>query len=302
VELPSSIRVLGGAELISVERPFSSRALKVYISVDMEGVSGIVDWSQVDPRKPQEYEAYRKLMVADLNAAIEGVLEAGAEEVVVADSHGRMNNLPPEEVHEAAILIRGSPRPWLMMEGIDESFDAALYVGYHSMKGTERGVLCHTISGRVVDAVYINEIEMGEFGLNTALASWHGVPSIFISGDAAAVEEAWRLVPNIQGVIVKWGVSRYAARCLNPKRARRLIREKASEALRRVREIKLFRVEEPVEVRMRFVTSTMADVASILPFAERADGRTIRMIFEDYPTAFKALRAAIAIAYPVEER
>jgi len=277
--------------------------LKVYISIDMEGISGIVDWSQVDfRRRPQEYEACRRLMVGDLNAAIEGVLEAGADEVVVADSHGRMSNLPPEEVHEAAVLIRGSPRPWMMMEGIDESFDAALYVGYHSMKGTERGVLCHTISGRVVDAIYINGVEMGEFGLNAALAGWHGVPSIFISGDQAVVEEARRLVPNIRGAVVKWGVSRYAARCLHPAKARRLIREKASEALKALGEFKPFRVDEPVEVRMRFVTSTMADVAALIPYAERVDGRTIRMTFEDYPTAFRGIRTAIAVAYPVEER
>ncbi|KYH37327.1 MAG: peptidase M55 D-aminopeptidase [Candidatus Bathyarchaeota archaeon B23] len=241
-------------------------------------------------------------MVGDLNAAIEGALEAGAEEVVVADSHGRMSNLPPEEVHEAAVLIRGSPRPWLMMEGVDDGFDAALYVGYHSMKGTERGVLCHTISGRVVDAVYVNGVEMGEFGLNAALAGWHGVPSIFISGDAAVVEEAKELVPNIRGAVVKWGVSRYAARCLNPKRARRIIREKAAEALRGVDEIKPFRVEEPVEVRMRFLTSTMADAVAIMPYVERMDGRTIKMVYDDYPTAFRGLRTAIAVAYPVEER
>lgn len=277
--------------------------MRVYISVDMEGISGIVDWSQVDVRRrPQEYKACRRMMVADLNAAIEGVLDAGANDVVVADSHGRMNNLPPEEVNEVAVLIKGSPRPWLMMEGINKTFDAALYVGYHSMKGVERGVLCHTISGRVVDGIHINNVEMGEFGLNAALAGWHGVPSIFISGDAAVVEEARRLVTNIRGAIVKWGISRYAAKCLNPKKARELIREKASEALRNIDEIEPFRVEEPVEVRLKFVTSTMADVASILPYVQRLDGRTIKMIFNDYPTAFRGVRAAIAIAYQVEER
>ena len=152
----------------------------VFISVDMEGISGIVDPSQTGG-DPKEYDYGRKLMAGDVNAAIDGALSAGAKEIVVSDAHGGMRNIQPEDLNEAAILVRGTPNPGTMMEGISGDFDAALYVGYHSMKGTENGILAHTISGAVVDAVYINGRETGEFGLNAAIAGWHGVPSVFVS-------------------------------------------------------------------------------------------------------------------------
>lgn len=272
---------------------------RVFISIDMEGISGIVDWSQVG-REPHEYEVGRRLMVGDLNAAVEGALKAGAEEIVVSDAHGRMRNLQPEEVHEAAQLVRGSPKPLSMMEGIGEDFDAALYVGYHAMNGAKNGILCHTISSRTVDAIYINGLEVGEFGLNSALAGWYGVPSVFISGDAAVAEEARRMVPEIRTAVVKWGVGRYAARCLHPRKARALIEKTVEEALTRFREVKPIRVAEPVEFRLRLVTSSMADAAAVLPYAERLDGRTIRAVFNSYPEALRGLRAAITLGATAE--
>ncbi|MBS7651914.1 MAG: M55 family metallopeptidase [Candidatus Bathyarchaeia archaeon] len=272
---------------------------RVFISIDMEGVSGIVDWSQVG-RDPQEYGVGRKLMVGDLNAAVEGALKAGADEVVVSDAHGRMRNLQPEEVHEAAQLVRGSPKPLSMMEGIDGSFDAALYVGYHAMNGTRNGILCHTISSRTVDAIYINGLETGEFGLNSALAGWYGVPSVFISGDSAVAAEARSLVPGIKTAIVKWGVGRYSARCLHPEKARALIEKTVAEALASSKEIKPYRIAEPTEFRLRVVTPSMADAAAVLPYIERVDGRTLKAVFNDYPTALRGLRAAITIAATAE--
>ncbi|MCX6649505.1 MAG: M55 family metallopeptidase [Candidatus Bathyarchaeota archaeon] len=159
---------------------------RVFISIDMEGISSIVDWTHVD-RDHAEYGYYRKMMAGDLNAAIEGALAAGAKEIVVSDAHGGMRNLQPEDVNEAAYLIRGSPKPDSMMEGIDDGhYDAVLFVGYHSMVGTENGILAHTIAGSTVDGVIINGRETGEFGMNAALAGWHGVPSVFLAGDAAA--------------------------------------------------------------------------------------------------------------------
>lgn len=169
---------------------------RVFISIDMEGISSIVSWPEVD-RNNSEYAHTRKIMAGDLNAAIEGALEAGAKEIVVSDAHGGMRNLRPEEVHEAAQLIRGSPKPNSMMEGIKEGFDAAMYVGYHSMKGTENGICAHTISGSVVQAIWINGRMTGEFGMNSALAGHYGVPSVFLAGDYAATVEAEAFVPGI---------------------------------------------------------------------------------------------------------
>ena len=277
-----------------------SKAQKVFITVDMEGITGVVDWDHVSSDS-SEYNHYRKLMVGDLNAAIEGALEAGAEEIVVSDSHGRMRNLQPWEVNEAAQLIRGSPKPYGMMAGIGEGFDAALFVGYHAMRGTENAILCHTYTLGVM-AAHINGVQMGEFGLNASLAGYFGVPAVFIAGDEAVTREARSLVPGIHVAPVKYGVSRFAARCLPPKKSTALIKEKATEALEDAGSVKPLRVDEPVEFRLEFSSATMADCAAILPYVERVDGRTVAGEFDDYPTALKGLLGAIHISVRAARR
>jgi D-amino peptidase len=273
---------------------------KIFISIDMEGISGIVDWSEVN-HKENEYSFARKLMVGDLNSVIEGALDSGVKEVVVSDAHGRMRNLRPEDVHESAYLVRGSPKPNAMMEGINEDFDAALYVGYHSMKGTMNGIMCHTISGSAVDGIWINGRETGEFGLNSALAGSFSVPSIFLAGDEAATREAENFVEGITTATVKWAVGRYAAKCLHPKESGKLIKSKVKEALSRQLP-PTRKVEEPVEVKIRFASSTMCDVVDLMPSFERRDGRIMIGAFQDYPIAVNALRAAIYLAGAAERR
>ncbi len=263
---------------------------------------GVVDWSHVDSNNA-EYVYYRKMMAGDLNAAIEGALAAGAKEIVVSDAHGGMRNLQPEDVNEAAYLVRGSPKPNSMMEGIDDGhYDAALYVGYHSMNGTERGLLAHTISGATVDAIVINGRETGEFGMNAALAGWHGVPSVFLAGDAAACREAEGFVSEITTAPIKWAVGRYSAKCLPPAKSRVLIREKVEEAFSNIPAVEPYWVNEPVEVKIRWITATMADIVSVLPYMERIDGKTTNCSFDDYPTALRGLRTAISIAGTAERR
>ncbi|MDP6049323.1 MAG: M55 family metallopeptidase [Candidatus Bathyarchaeota archaeon] len=269
-----------------------SKPKSIFISIDMEGISGIVDWNQVGGNTG-EYTYGRKLMVGDLNAAIEGAFAAGAEEVVVSDAHGGMKNLQPMEVHSDAHLIRGSPKPGAMMEGIDNHYDAALYVGYHAMKGTEKAILAHTISGRSVNGVWINGKETGEFGLNSALAGCYGVPSVFVSGDAAVAEEVKSFVPNITTAVVKWAVGRRAAKCLHPKKAHTLIKKKVTHALANIEHVDPYKIDEPLEFMLKFESSVVGDIVALLPYIERIDGRTVKAVFDDYPTAIKALRGAI---------
>jgi D-amino peptidase len=268
---------------------------KVFISIDMEGISTIVDWAEVD-RNNSEYPHTRKIMAQDLNAAIEGALEAGAKEIVVSDAHGGMRNLRPEDVHEAAYLIRGSPKPNTMMKGISEGdYDAALYVGYHSMKGTKHGICAHTISGSTVQRININGRETGEFGLNSALAGYYGVPSVFLAGDFAATKEAEAFVPGITTATVKWAYGRYSAKCLPPIKSAQLIKSKAKEAL--TKELPAPRiVEPPIEVNIEFTNAVMADVVSLLPSFNRMGGVTVRGTFYDYQIAINTLRAAIYLA------
>jgi D-amino peptidase len=273
---------------------------RVFISVDMEGISTIVDWSEVD-NKHSEYSITRKIMAGDLNVAIEAAVESGVKEIIVSDAHGGMRNLRPMEVHEAACLVRGSPKPFGMMEGIDREFDAAMYIGHHSMKGTQNGIMCHTISGRVIDGIWINNVETGEFGLNSALAGYFGVPSIFLSGDLSATKEAISFIPGISTATVKWALGRYSAKCLHPDEAHKLIRVKVKEALAK-KAPELYSVKEPVEVMIKFGTSTMCDIVSLMPSFERFGGRVMKGSFDDYKTAFNALRASIYLAGGIEGR
>jgi D-amino peptidase len=268
---------------------------KVFISVDMEGISGIVNGNHTG-RDALDYGKGRALMVGDVNAAVEGILAKGVGEVVVSDGHGWMKNIQPEDLHPEAILVRGSPKPLTQMAGIDGSFDAAMFIGYHSKRGTLRGILSHTISGRVVDRVTINDLEVGETGINGAISGYYGVPLIFLSGDLAVTREAEELIPNIVTATVKEGITRVAAKCMSPEKARELISRKAGEALEKRNQIEPLVFEPPVTVEVRYSNAVMADAVEFMPSAERVDGRTMKFIQDDYLKAFGALRASIYIA------
>ncbi len=161
--------------------------VKVYISADMEGIWGVVHANQTSPDSP-EYAAARKWMAEDVNAVVAGLFDAGATEVVVNDSHGSQRNILASDLDPRASLISGSPKPLSMMEGIDATFAACIFVGYHAKAGTAAAILDHTISGSVVRAIRVNRIEMPELGLNAAIAGYYGVPVVLISGDAASIE------------------------------------------------------------------------------------------------------------------
>lgn len=268
---------------------------KVFISIDMEGITGIVSGDQTGG-ETGEYQVGRRLMVGDLNAAIEGALEAGAEEIVVSDAHGGMRNIQPEDINEAAFLVRGSPKPYSMMEGISSEFNAAMFVGYHARMGAPKAILCHTYSGGTVESIHMNGVEVGETGLNAALAGHYSVPLVFVSGDSAVAEEARGIIPNITTAVVKWAVSRQAAKCLHPKKAQELIKKKATEALQNLGNVKPFTLKPPVELRLKLFNPTMADAAELLPTVERLDGTTLKGVYPDYPAAYRAARAAISLA------
>jgi D-amino peptidase len=207
-----------------------------------------------------------------------------------------MRNLRPEDLHEAATLVRGAPKPLTQMAGIGSGFDAVLFVGYHSKKGTKYGTLDHTISSRTIDNITINGLEVGETAINAAIAGYYGAPLVFVSGDLAVTNEAKELVPNIVTVTVKEAVSRLAAKCISPKKAREMIKKGVTEALKRRAFIKPFVFKPPIEVKIKYMDSLMADAVAFLPFVERIDGRTISFTFDDYLKAFRVIRASIFIA------
>jgi len=273
--------------------------MKVIISVDMEGISGIVDGSMTGQSK-HDYGKGRALMTADVNAAIDGILDVdpGAE-IVVSDAHGGMINIEPEGLNEAAVLVRGTPKPLTQMAGVDGSFNAAMFVGFHSKKGTMHGILSHTISGGTIEKITVNGMEVGETAINAAIAGHFGVPVCFVAGDKAVTLEAKELNPKIAVAAVKEAVSRTAAKCLHPVKARKLIRENAAEGLRNLEKMTPFVFDSPMEAVVRFTYARMADAVEFMPSAERLDGKSIRFVQDDFVKTFGAIRASIFIAQKV---
>jgi len=270
-------------------------SVKVYISADMEGVAGIVHGEHT-LRDGKEHERARKLMTYEVNAAVEGALEAGTTTILVNDSHGTMRNIIPEELHETAELLTGSPKPFSMMQGIDSSFDAALFIGYHARRGAYTGVLEHTYHGGVISDVLVNGKPMGETGINAALAGFFKVPVVLVTGDSVVTEEARSVLGSVETVTVKEGVGRFAARCLSPSKARALIEKGATRAIKNISKFKPYRIKPPIKMDVSFIHTGMTEMAELLPGAKRINGRTVSFFSDNYLEAFKALRAMITLA------
>ena len=265
--------------------------MKFFISVEMEGISGIVDGSMVS-RKQGDYERGRKLMAADTNAAIEGILSAYPDaEITVSDAHGGMNNIDPNDLNKRAVLVRGSPKPQSQMAGLDSSYDACLFVGYHSKKGTLEAIMSHTYSGGNIESLHVNGVEVGETGLNARIAAHHGVPLVFLAGDVATTKEALEVDPGIVTVAVKDAIGRMSAKCLHPEVAREEIRKGAANAARL--NLKPMKVKTPVELLIRFTDARRADAAALIPTTERVDGKTIRLVTPDMIIGYHGFIAAV---------
>jgi D-amino peptidase len=271
--------------------------MRVYISVDMEGVAGVVHEDQTDPTDPRhagEYNRSRRLMTAETNAAVEGALAAGAERVLVNDSHWLMMNILAEELHPAAELLSGGPKARSMVEGVDEGFDAALFVGYHARAGVGHAIIDHTYTSRVHEA-RLNGRPVGELAINAALAGTYGVPVAMVSGDQALAAEARELLGlEVETVVVKHAVGRFAARSVAPSVACQLIREGAAATLRRPHAP--FRIAPPIRLEVDFSLTQMADMAELVPGSQRAAGRTVTFTHDDYREVFRAWRALYNLA------
>lgn len=270
--------------------------VRVFISVDMEGISGVVHSDQTSPGTP-EYGAARKWMAQDVNAAVAGAIEAGATEIIVNDSHGSMRNIDPDDLDPRATLISGSPKPLSMMQVIDASFQACFLIGYHAKAGTTDAILDHTISGSVVRSVKVNGIEMPELGLNAAIAGYYGVPVVLVSGDAAVCRQASEILgKDVVTVQVKEAIGRLAAKLVPMPESRRLIKEGAKAALGKLGAIKPFKPSAPYSFELGFHVSAQADMGAMIPGVKRVDARTLSFVANDYIEGFQKLRAMINIA------
>lgn len=266
---------------------------KVYISVDLEGIAGVVANSQTSPTG-QNYEWARKLMLAETNAAIDGAFQGGASEVLVNDSHGPQTNLRADELDRRAQLVTGQPKPLGMTQGLDSSFDAAIYIGYHAPGSTANAVHGHTFSS-ALKTVKLNGKEVGEYGLNAMVAGYWGVPVVFISGDRAAIEMARDFIPGVDGLIVKEGIGFYAARTMHPLEAREQITVGVRAALVKRIVRQPLKLALPITLEIELDELSHADQAELVPGMKRS-GRTVSYTAGDALTIYKVTRIIMALS------
>jgi D-amino peptidase len=271
--------------------------MKVYISVDMEGIGGVSHSFPTD-RADAGYPAAVALMVGEANAAIEGAFDGGATEVLVNDSHGLMFNLIPEDLDARAVLLQGQ-KPWSMVAGAgpDQGFEVALFVGYHTRAGHPTGTIAHTYSGTPT-LTTLQGRPIGESGINALVLGAWGIPVGLVCGDDQLALETETWLPWADKVVVKTAVSRRAAASVHPSVARERVREGAARAVRRATagELKALDVGRPITLEAEYENAGQADHAAIVPLAERYGDRGVRVTVDDPVTAYRAFLAGVRLA------
>lgn len=265
----------------------AQRPLRVYISVDMEGISGVNSDNQTSAAGA-EYGRARKLMVEDANAAIRGAFEGGATDVLVNDSHGSQRNLLPEDLDPRARLISHSFKRHGMMEGLDSTFDAVVFVGYHAKAGSPRGIFAHTGSGVLAD-LRVNGRSVGEGGMNALLAQWHGVPVVVVTGDDVAVEEQRETSPAVRGVVVKRAINSRAVELRPLADARREIQQAVREGVSGARRGTPQRAAQ-YTVRMEFRDPTIPEVATAFTEVRLVSPYAVEFSRASMPEAYRLIR------------
>lgn len=269
-------------------------AVNVFISADMEGITGIAASQDVVKGEP-EYERGVDLLHGDVNAAVEGAFDGGADEVLVNDSHSTMRNLDRGRLDDRSTLIRGNTKPRSMVQGLQRDHDVALFVGYHAKMGTPAAVLNHTVLGHELHSLHVNGEEVGEMGWNARFAGALGVPVGLVTGDDATAEEAATEVPDAERVVVKDAIDRFSAACRPGSETRPLIREGASRAVEQADEgtLGVATASTPVTMTTTWSTTQEAEEASRLPGVERVDGRQTAVTDEEYVPAFESTVAML---------
>ncbi len=275
--------------------------MKLFISSDIEGTAGIADWQQV-LASGADYALGRRLLTAEVNGAIDGAVHAGAAEIVVNDSHSTMQNLDPAALHHNASYLSGRHKPLYMMEGLDGTFDAVFMIAYHGAIGAERAVLSHTYNPLAVWEVRLNGIAVGESALNALVALHHRVPVVLITGDEATADEARPFLPDIEAVVVKRSITRFAAESLHPDRACELIRDGAARALARASAISPPAIGLPATLEVTFLTADMAEMSTWIRGVERAGVRTVTITDEEPLRLYRTFVTIISLTRSIVER
>jgi D-amino peptidase len=269
--------------------------MKVWISFDMEGVAGIVDWDQCRPGS-DGYALGCALLQDEVNAAIEGALAGGATEIVLNDSHGRMANLDPRKIAGAAQYISGRHKPHYMMEGLDGTFDAVFFIGYHGSISGPPSAMSHTYNPEVFSGAKVNGCYVGESGINALLAEHYGVPIALVTGDEVTSEETKPFAAGAVQVITKESITRFSAKSLHPATSCRLIRAGAEEAVRKVAAgaMPVPGLASPAVLDLEFQTADMAHVATWVRGTSRTGDRAVRISGDNLLEIFESF---VAVTY-----
>lgn len=269
--------------------------MRVFVSVDIEGIAGVVGRDEGAQGNP-EYERARRLMTEEASAAVRGAFRHDrSAEVTVADAHGTFRNIIPELLDVRARLVRGKPRPLAMIDGVQQGSDAAIFIGYHGRAGTGESVVSHTFTGTLAD-VRVNGRSFGEIGLNAAVAGAFGVPLVLVSGDQSVESEVADLVPGARAVVVKRAIGQFAADGLHPEAARGMIEDAVAEALGGSGNVAPLVVDGSVELEVDVSIPAYVDQALIIPGIRRIAGRTLAYTAPDYLTAYRVTRLIGALS------
>lgn len=263
-----------------------NKPLKIFISVDMEGIGGI-GTSAMTSTGGKDYDTGRKLMTNEVNAVVSAIFESGPATILVNDSHGDMQNLLHTQLDPRVEYIQSNIKPLGMVQGLDATFDGVIFIGYHAMAGAENGFLAHTGSGNV-KGLWLNGVEVGEGGLNTYFASALGVPVILASGDKTFSEEIKKLT-STRTVITKEAIGASAAKLIHPDVVIKELQTQTKAALKDIKKAKPL-TQEPIEFKIKVDVPTRADVAMSIPGMKRVDGYTVSFSAKNMEEAYKLIR------------
>jgi D-amino peptidase len=267
--------------------------MKILISADMEGVTGVTAAEDVIPGKAA-WDRFRRFFVRDVNAAIAGAFDGGATGVVVCEGHYWMRNLLLEELDDRAQLIVGNQKTYLMMEGVDRGVDLVFLVGYHAASG-EVGVLSHTFLPRGM-VVRLNDEICSEGRMNAMLAGSFGAGVGLVTGDQAACADAVRFIHGVRTVAVKEQIDRYAAICLPPSRTEAAIREAAEAACSDAAAHRPLVGDPPFCWSLAFANPSAAGRGGLVPGVERVDDKTLVWSSDDFPSSLRTFQAVALLA------
>ena len=283
--------------VILAQQPASR--MKVYISADMEGIGGVSTWEKQSSPKGADYEKFRRLMTLEVNSAIAGAFDAGATYVLVSDSHWDAQNIDPELLDKRAELVRSWPRRLGMMEGIDNTYVAAVFVGFHASENRPNALLAHTDSATTILEVKLNGTTVPEAGINAAVAGEFGVPVVFVSGAQATADECRELLGPIETAVVKQALGFFAGIMVHPEESQRRIREGVKRGIERRGQISPYRLARPVKLEMSFKNQVLAELISYLPGVARPRGNTIALTTKDMIEAAHYMQVFLNISIPL---